>query len=47
MNNKSPPLLKYFEKKGITLKNLVETALELFVPHPGIETEAKAAEPEA
>jgi len=44
MKHKIPPLLKYFEKKGITLKDLVETALELFVPHPGIETEAKAIE---
>lgn len=42
MKKESPPLLKYFEKKGITLKDLVETALELFVPHPGIETEEKA-----
>ena len=44
MIHKIPPLLEYFEKKGITLKDLVETALELFVPHPGIETEAKAIE---
>jgi len=43
MKNKNPPLIEYFEKKGITLKDLVNTALELFVPHPGIETEAKAA----
>ena len=42
MKNKVPPLLEYFEKKGITLKDLVETALELFVPHPGIETEEEA-----
>ena len=44
MKNKVPPLLEYFEKKGITLKDLVETALELFVPHPGIETEEEATQ---
>ena len=36
--------MEYLEKKGITLKDLVNTALELFVPHPGVETEEKAAE---
>jgi alpha-ribazole phosphatase CobZ len=44
MNHKNPPLLDYLEKKGITLKDLVNTALELFVPHPGLETEEAAAE---
>ena len=44
MNSKTPPLLDYLEKKGITLKDLVNTALELFVPHPGLETEKAAAE---
>ena len=44
LREKKPPLLEYFEKKGITLKDLVETALELFVPHPGIENEDKAIE---
>lgn len=40
----NPPLMDYLEKKGITMKELVDTALELFVPHPGLETEAEAAE---
>jgi alpha-ribazole phosphatase CobZ len=44
MNSETPPLMEYLEKKGITLKDLVNTALELFVPHPGVETEEKAAE---
>jgi alpha-ribazole phosphatase CobZ len=44
MNSEKPPLMEYLEKKGITLKDLVNTALELFVPHPGVETEEKAAE---
>ena len=44
MNSETPPLMEYLEKKGITLKDLVNTALELFVPHPGVETEEEAAE---
>jgi alpha-ribazole phosphatase CobZ len=44
MNPESPPLLDYLEKKGISLKELISTALELFVPHPGLETEVAAAE---
>jgi alpha-ribazole phosphatase CobZ len=44
MNTETPPLLEYLEKKGILLKDLVDTALELFVPHPGLDTEEKAAE---
>ncbi|MCR6691700.1 MAG: alpha-ribazole phosphatase CobZ [archaeon YNP-LCB-003-016] len=36
-------LLKYLEERGISLKDLIETALELFVPHPGVETREKAA----
>jgi hypothetical protein len=31
-------LLNYPEAKGITLDDLVATTLELFVPHPGVET---------
>ncbi|MEM2522531.1 MAG: phosphatidylglycerophosphatase A [Candidatus Bathyarchaeia archaeon] len=42
--NAKPPLLKFLEEKGITLKDLVDTALQLFVPHPGVETREKAAE---
>jgi len=36
-------LLKYLEDHGVTLKDLLDTALELFIPHPGIETREKAA----
>jgi alpha-ribazole phosphatase CobZ len=43
MNSEKPPLMEYLEKKGITLKDLVNTALELFVPHPGLENEEAAA----
>jgi alpha-ribazole phosphatase CobZ len=35
-------LLEYLEEKGISLENLIETALELFVPHPGVETKEEA-----
>jgi alpha-ribazole phosphatase CobZ len=39
-----PPLLKFLEKKGITMKDLIDTALEFYVPHPGVETKEKAEE---
>lgn len=32
------------EEEGITIKMLIDTALELYVPHPGIETREKAEE---
>jgi len=38
------PLLKYLEDRGITLKDMIDAALELFVPHPGVETTEKAVE---
>jgi alpha-ribazole phosphatase CobZ len=38
------PLLKYLEEREITLQNLIDAALELFVPHPGVETKEKAVE---
>lgn len=45
MNSEAePPLLKFLEKKGITLKDLMDTALEFYVPHPGVETKEKAEE---
>ena len=36
------PLLRYLEERGITLDDLINTALELFVPHPGVETKEEA-----
>src|SRR4030042_3134041 len=42
MTNQTPPLLVYLEGKGITLQSLIDSALELYVPHPGIETVEKA-----
>jgi len=36
------PLLSYLERHGITLKDLIDTALELFVPHPGVESKERA-----
>ena len=44
MGSENPALLDYLEQKGICLKDLVECALELFVPHPGLESVEKAAE---
>jgi alpha-ribazole phosphatase CobZ len=44
MNSETPPLMEYLKKRGISLKDLINTALELFVPHPGVETKEKAAE---
>ncbi len=38
------PLLKYLEEHGVTLKDILDTALELYIPHPGVETREKAIE---
>jgi alpha-ribazole phosphatase CobZ len=43
VNSKSP-LLKFLEEHKIALDDLVKTALEFYVPHPGVETEEKAVE---
>jgi alpha-ribazole phosphatase CobZ len=42
MKQETPPLLTYLEGKGITLQSLIDCALEMYVPHPGIETAEKA-----
>ena len=44
MKSKHAPLLKYLEQREVMLNDLIETALELFVPHPGVETREKAAD---
>jgi len=44
MTNTKPPLLDYLEKKGISLQNLIDSALEMYVPHPGVENEEKATQ---
>lgn len=44
MKSETLPLLKYLEDRGVTLKDLIDAALELFVPHPGVETKEKATE---
>jgi alpha-ribazole phosphatase CobZ len=44
MKKQTPPLLTYLEDKGVSLQNLIDSALEMFVPHPGIETQQKAIE---
>jgi alpha-ribazole phosphatase CobZ len=42
MTKQTPPLLTYLEERGITLQSLIESALEMYVPHPGVETLEKA-----
>jgi alpha-ribazole phosphatase CobZ len=42
--NPKPALLVYLEERGLRLNDLIETALELFVPHPGLEDRQKATE---
>jgi alpha-ribazole phosphatase CobZ len=42
MTTKTPPMLTYLEDKGITLQSLIDSALEMYVPHPGVETKEKA-----
>jgi alpha-ribazole phosphatase CobZ len=37
-----PQLLKYLEERGVTLDEMVKSALELFVPHPGVENKEEA-----
>ncbi len=37
-------LLTYLEVRGITLDDMINSALELFVPHPGVDTRKKAIE---
>jgi len=44
MKSEALPLLKYLEERGIMLRDLVDAALELFVPHPGVETKERATE---
>jgi alpha-ribazole phosphatase CobZ len=44
MKKETPPLLEFLEKKGISIKSLIHCALEMFVPHPGAETDKKASE---
>jgi alpha-ribazole phosphatase CobZ len=40
----NPPLLGYLEKRGVALRDMVEAALELFVPHPGVPDKETATE---
>jgi alpha-ribazole phosphatase CobZ len=38
------PMLTYLEQRGVTLQDLLDTALEFYVPHPGVETKEKATQ---
>lgn len=44
MTEEKLPMLKWLEEHGITMQDLIDSALEMYVPHPGIETPQKAAE---
>ena len=44
MNKKTPALLEFLEQEDISLESLIHCAIEMFVPHPGVETEEKAVE---
>jgi alpha-ribazole phosphatase CobZ len=44
MKQEKPPLLTYLENKGISLESLIDSALEMYVPHPGVESQEKATE---
>ncbi len=44
MTPQTPPLLTYLEKRGITLQTIIDAALEMYVPHPGVETQEKATQ---
>ena len=37
-------LQNYLEKQGVTLEDLIASALELYVSHPGVETREKATQ---
>jgi len=37
-----PALQTYLEKRSVSLDEMVEAALELFIPHPGVENRVKA-----
>jgi alpha-ribazole phosphatase CobZ len=42
MSQKIPALVDFLEQKDISFKSLIHCALEMYVPHPGIETAEKA-----
>jgi alpha-ribazole phosphatase CobZ len=44
MPEENPTLIEFLEEHNISLQNLIDCALEMYVPHPGIETEEKATE---
>jgi len=44
MLKENSTLLEFLERHDISLKSLIDCALEMYVPHPGIETKEKAVE---
>jgi alpha-ribazole phosphatase CobZ len=43
MTDKKLPMVVWLEEHGITMQDLIDAALDMYVPHPGIETPQKAA----
>jgi len=43
VDNDDVPMLRWLEQRDITMQDLIDAALEMYVPHPGIETPQKAA----
>ena len=44
MPKENSTLIEFLQKHDISLKSLIDCALEMYVPHPGIETKEKAEE---
>ena len=44
VENQGLSLLDYLDGHGITLDDMIDSALELYVPHPGVDTEVEAVE---
>ncbi len=39
-----PPLLQYLEQKGVTLNDMVQAVLKMFIAHPGVPNKQRATE---
>jgi alpha-ribazole phosphatase CobZ len=37
-------MVEWLKQHGITMEDLIDTALEMYVPHPGVETPQQAAQ---
>ncbi|MDR2719926.1 MAG: alpha-ribazole phosphatase CobZ [Nitrososphaerota archaeon] len=44
VSNAQIPMVEWLKQHGITMEDLIDTALEMYVPHPGVETPQQAAQ---